>query len=110
MAPLHADPWNAPETAAGFAQSSPNETLVRFAAAEPLPGETFVFTEFSGRPQVFLTAEQLVAELEACGFVPDAAVPLTEHNVRPGSSRTAGRPVIYEAGFRFTGPAQIELY
>jgi len=72
--------------------------------AEPIPGETFVYTQFSGQPQVFLTAEQLVVELGAAGFVPDPAVPLTEHNVPPpGSIRTTGGPVIYEAAFRFTG-------
>ena len=72
--------------------------------AEPIPGETFVYTQFSGQPQIFLTAEQLVVELGAAGFVPDPAVPLTEHNVPPpGSIRTTGGPVIYEAAFRFTG-------
>jgi 2-polyprenyl-3-methyl-5-hydroxy-6-metoxy-1,4-benzoquinol methylase len=229
MDPLHGSPWSAPATVAGFAQSSPNETLVRFAAGErarggvsaldigcgaarntiplaqqgwnvlavdlsqpmieaaaarveregvldrvrlalapmdtiaaesgsmdlvvahgiwnlarsgaefrravreaarvarpgaalfvftfsrrtiaanaaPVAGETFVFTQFSGQPQVFLTAGQLVEELEAAGFVPDAAVPLTEHNLpRPGSIRTGGAPVIYEGAFRFTGPKQ----
>jgi hypothetical protein len=74
------------------------------ANASPVAGETFVFTQFSGQPQVFLTAEQLVDELEAAGFVPDDAVPLTEHNVpRPGSIRTGGAPVIYEGAFRFAG-------
>jgi len=73
------------------------------ADAVPVDGETFVFTQFSGQPQVFLTAEQLVDELEAAGFVHDPAVPLTEHNVPPpGSLRTTGGPVIYEAAFRFT--------
>ena len=71
------------------------------ATANPVAGETFVFTQFSGQPQIFLTAEQLIAELAAAGFVPDAAVPLTEHNVpRPGSIRTGGAPVIYEGAFR----------
>jgi SAM-dependent methyltransferase len=74
------------------------------ATAAPVAGETFVFTQFSGQPQVFLTADQLVEELEAAGFAADDAVPLTEHNVPPrGSLRTAGGPVIYEAAFRFAG-------
>ena len=48
----------------------------------PFPGERFVFT--SSRPAAVLpTAEDLVAELRAVGFVPDPAVPLTEHNRRP---------------------------
>lgn len=72
--------------------------------AHPVPGETFVFTQFSGEPQCFLTADQLVAELGAAGFIPDAAVPLTEHNApRPGSLRAGTAPVIYEAAFRFAG-------
>src|SRR5687768_13996586 len=33
--------------------------------AEPVSGETFVFTQFSGQPQCFLTAEQLVTEMGA---------------------------------------------
>jgi len=68
---------------------------------EPVPAESFVFTEFSGQPQCFLTAEQLVAELADGGFEPDPAVPLTEHNrLRPGVLRTGGAPVIYEGAFR----------
>ena len=43
------------------------------AAASPVPGETFVFTQFSGEPQCFLTAEQIVDELGSAGFVPDPA-------------------------------------
>lgn len=67
----------------------------------PVPDETFVFTQFSGQPQCFLTGEQLVAELGAAGFTPDPAVPLTEHNrPRPGLLNTGG-PVIYEGAFRF---------
>jgi SAM-dependent methyltransferase len=70
--------------------------------ATPVTGEEFVFTEFSGAPQCFLTAEQLVAELRTGGFVPYASVPLTEHN-RPaaGALRAGGPPVIYEGTFRY---------
>jgi SAM-dependent methyltransferase len=68
---------------------------------EPRPGEHFVFTEFSGEPQCFLTAGQLLAELEAAGFDPDPTVPLTEHNrPRPGSFSVGTAPVIYECAFR----------
>lgn len=71
---------------------------------QPVPGETFVFTEFSGQPQCFLTDEQLTAELGAVGFSPDAAVPLTEYNrPRPGSLQRVGGPVIYEGAFRRAG-------
>ena len=73
-------------------------------AAAPVDGESFVFTQFSGRPQVFLTERQLVEELAAGGFHPDPAVPLKEYN-RPASGllRTGG-PVIYEAVFRRLAP------
>lgn len=70
----------------------------------PVDGEPFVFTEFSGEPQCFLTAEQLLGELRSAGFAPDPAVPLTEYNRRPeGALRGGGPPVIYECAFRFTG-------
>jgi SAM-dependent methyltransferase len=76
----------------------------------PVAGEPFVFTQFSGAPQCFLTADQLVDELGEAGFAPDPAVPLTEYNrPAPGSRPVAGgpapptRPVIYEAAFRRRG-------
>jgi len=70
------------------------------AAATPVDGETFVFTQFAGRPQVFLTAAELTSEMQRCGFEPDQAVPMTEYNrPAPGMLR-AGGPVIYEAAFR----------
>jgi hypothetical protein len=72
------------------------------AEAEPVAAEPFVFTHFSGQPQCFLTAAQLGSELASAGFVPDEAVPLTEHNrPRPGAMRTGGPPVIYEGTFRY---------
>lgn len=69
--------------------------------AHPVAGEHFVFTQFSGHPQCFLTEQQLVSEMARAGFVPDPAVPLTEYN-RPvaGMLRSSGGPVIYEAAFR----------
>lgn len=74
------------------------------AGMPPVPGAPFVFTEFSGQPQCFLTEQQLVAELRAAGFAPDAAVPLTEYNrPRPGSLQETAGPVIYEAAFRREG-------
>jgi SAM-dependent methyltransferase len=74
--------------------------------AEPVAGESYVFTEFSGRPQCFLTEQQLLAELDDAGFDPDASVPLVEYN-RPAQRilRTTGTPVIFEAAFRFRGRA-----
>ena len=69
--------------------------------AEPLTGETFVFTEFSGEPQCFLTDEQLLEELGRAGFEAATDFPLRELNRRPaGGLLTGGGPVIYEGGFR----------
>jgi len=71
------------------------------ADVEPVAGESFIFTEFSGRPQVFLTEDQLLSELAGAGFTPDPHVPLTEHNRPPAGALYASRaPVIYEAAFR----------
>ena len=70
-------------------------------AAEPLRGESFVFTQFSGQPQCFLTEEQLISELAACGFEPDPSLALRELNrPRKGALRTSTAPVIYEGLFR----------
>ena len=71
--------------------------------ARPIAGEQFVFTEFAGEPQCFLTANQLVEELRRRGFVPDPAVPLRELNRRPAQLHRGGSPVIHEAAFRFAG-------
>lgn len=71
--------------------------------ARPVPGEPFVFTQFSGQPQCFLTEEQLVSELGVAGFVREPSVPLTEYN-RPRPGSLPGRsPAIYEAAFRLAG-------
>jgi SAM-dependent methyltransferase len=68
--------------------------------AQPLAGETFVFTQFSGQPQCFLTDRQLLTELAAAGFAQETGVPLVEHNrPRPGMLR-GNAPVIYEGIFR----------
>jgi SAM-dependent methyltransferase len=72
-------------------------------AATPVPGESFVFTQFSGEPQCFLTDVELLAELAPAGFSPDPAVPLREHNRPPAGALRRGGPVIYEAAFRFKG-------
>jgi len=74
-------------------------------AAAPVAGEPFVYTQFSGQPQCFLTEQQLMEELRAAGFVPDPGVPLREHNRRtPGMLQAPTGPVIYEAAFRFHIP------
>jgi len=67
----------------------------------PVAGESFVFTEFSGEPQCFLTEDQLDAELARAGFVRDAGVPFREYNLpKAGVLSTGTAPVIYEAAFR----------
>lgn len=72
--------------------------------AQPVEGEAFVFTQFANAPQVFLTHDQLFDELAAAGFIPDPELPLRELNVPPpGHVRLGGPPLIYEAGFCFTG-------
>ncbi len=74
--------------------------------AEPVPGERFVFTQFSGRPQCFLSRDDLIAELGGAGFTLDPAVPFAEYNRRPGGMLCGGGPpVIYEAAFRFESTA-----
>ena len=71
------------------------------AAATPIAGEPFVFTEFSGAPQCFLTEPELIAELDAAGFDRDTTLPVTEYNrPRPGALTAGTAPVILEAAFR----------
>ena len=68
--------------------------------ATAVPGQPFVFTQFSGQPQCFLTEEQLVSEMGAAGFVREPSVPIREYN-RPGpGALPTGAPVIYEGVFR----------
>ena len=69
-------------------------------SAAPVPGELFVFTQFSGQPQCFLTAEQIRTELGKAGFTPDPVYGLRELNRRPSGLRTSDAPVIYEGVFR----------
>jgi SAM-dependent methyltransferase len=69
-------------------------TLPRDAA--PVDGEPYVFTQFNGEPQCFLTENQLVEELARGGFARNPPGPLTEYNVpRP----LVGPPAIYEGTF-----------
>ena len=70
----------------------------------PIPGETFVFTQFACEPQCFLTETQLKEELFRAGWEKDPPGPLTEYN-RPVAGRTItrGGPVIYEGAFRRRG-------
>jgi SAM-dependent methyltransferase len=66
-----------------------------------VPGEPFVFTQFSGGPQCFLTERQLVDELAAAGFTPEPGHPLVEYNrPKPGVLTQGKTPVIWEGVFR----------
>lgn len=71
------------------------------ATAAPVQGEAFVFTQFSGEPQCFLTRGQLVEELAAAGFAQDPAIPLRELNRPAGRLQVPSGPVIFEGTFRF---------
>jgi ubiquinone/menaquinone biosynthesis C-methylase UbiE len=70
---------------------------------QPIAGEPFVFTQFSGRPQCFLTEDQLRSELKNAGFETDPGVPFTEYNrPQPGPlAQCGGAPTIYEGAFRY---------
>jgi len=70
--------------------------------AQPVVNESFVFTQFSGQPQCFLTAQQLATELAAVGFVRDPSTTLRELNLPQPGALYSGAPVIYEGIFRFT--------
>lgn len=67
--------------------------------AQPVANERFVFTQFSGRPQCFLTEAELIGELESVGFVAEG--PIVEYN-RPLATELiqSTGPVIYEGVFR----------
>ncbi len=71
------------------------------AGVEAVAHETFVFTQFSGQPQCFLTETQLVSELAGAGFESDPALPVRELNRPPLGALPGGTgPVIYEGLFR----------
>jgi SAM-dependent methyltransferase len=67
----------------------------------PVPGEEFVFTQFAGEPQCFLTEPEVLDELLRHGFEKDPPGPLTEYNRSvAGPSFARGGPVILEGTFR----------
>ena len=72
--------------------------------APPVSGEPFVFTQFAGEPQCFLTETEVKEELLRAGWEKDPPGPLTEYN-RPaaGQPMARGGPVIYEGTFRRSG-------
>jgi SAM-dependent methyltransferase len=102
--------WRALDEAARVAKPGAGLFVFTFSRntfppeTEPVAGEPFVFTQFSGDPQCFLTEAQLVAELGRVGFAPNPSVPFREYNrPQPGALPPATMPVIYEAAFRHEG-------
>jgi hypothetical protein len=69
--------------------------------AQPVSGEPFVFTQFAGEPQCFLTEAQLLSEMAVAGFAP--ITPVAEHNAPAPGQLNRGGPVIYEGMFRRAG-------
>jgi SAM-dependent methyltransferase len=68
----------------------------------PVNGETFVFTQFNGEPQCFLSEDEIVHELGQAGFVLDPQGPLREFNRSPSPRVTAqGPPVLYQGTFTY---------
>ncbi|HEY3350458.1 MAG TPA: class I SAM-dependent methyltransferase [Thermoanaerobaculia bacterium] len=66
-------------------------------------GEPFVFTQFAGEPQTFLTEAEILEELARGGFEKDPPGRLTEYNRPPAGALARGGPVIYEGTFRRVG-------
>ena len=110
--------WNLAQTTAQF------RAAVREAARVARPGgslfvftfsrstlpdsdrslERYVYTRFSGGPQIFLTVDELVEELAAAGFSVDPSIPIVEHNRRSqGAVYVGGAPVFIEGAFCFSG-------
>jgi ubiquinone/menaquinone biosynthesis C-methylase UbiE len=72
--------------------------------AAPVAGEQFVFTQFAGEPQCFLTEDELLQELRQVRFEKDPPGRLTEYNRPPSGRRlTPSAPVIFEGTFRRVG-------
>ncbi len=109
--------WNLARSTAEFRQAlreaarvaRPNATLFVFtfsrntllSTAESVAGEPFIFTQFSGEPQCFLTEKQLLEELEEAGFVLESDEPVKEIDLqKPNSLGVRNSPVVYEGIFR----------
>jgi len=111
--------WNLAHSSAQFRQAvregarvaKPGAALFVFTfsrqtmsdSVAPVSGEPFVFTQFSGQPQCFLTEAQLVDEMRDAGFGREPAVPLREYNRPTHATVQISGPVIYEAAFRRAG-------
>jgi len=110
--------WNLAQTTAQFRAAvreaarvvRPGGSLFVFTfSRSTLPGsdrplERYVFTRFSGGPQIFLTVDELVEELAAAGFSVDPSIPIVEHNRRSqGAVYVGGAPVFIEGAFCYSG-------
>lgn len=109
--------WNLAQTTTEFREAlkeaarvaRPNAALFVFTFSrstlpektEHVPNEPFIFTQFSGRPQCFLTNVELVKELTTVGFVQEPCEPVKEIDLRkPNSEGILRGPVVYEGIFR----------
>lgn len=100
------------ELRAGIAEaarvSAPGATLFLFTFSrntlakhlKPVEGQRFIYTEFNGEPQCFLTEDEVFEELQRRGFEREVDEPLTEYNRPPDGQMRTGGPVIYEGIFR----------
>ena len=71
--------------------------------------ERYVYTRFSGGPQIFLTVDELVEELAAAGFSVDPSIPIVEHNRRcQGAIYVGGAPVFIEGAFSYSGKGDVD--
>lgn len=78
--------------------------------AVPLAGEPFVFTQFSGHPQCFLTEDELVSELGASGFVLPPGEVIRELNRPRHQALATGGPVLFEGVFVKAGREPLPTY
>lgn len=109
--------WNLARSTVEFRQAlreaarvaRPNAALFVFtfsrntlpANAKPVAGEPFIFTQFMGEPQCFLTKTQLIEELATVGFAQESSESVKEIGLRqPNSVHTQNALVILEGIFR----------
>ncbi|NNM53475.1 MAG: class I SAM-dependent methyltransferase [Spirochaetales bacterium] len=65
---------------------------------QPTPGQIYVYHQFSGSFQVFLSEAELDQLLDNAGFDRESTKPLTRYNYQgsPAPGTTSNRPVIWE--------------
>lgn len=67
---------------------------------QPAAGQQLVFSQFSGKPQCFLSQDQLIAEMADAGFHQERGTVIQEYNRPEPVTLSSGAPVIYEGVFR----------